>query len=44
MSWTPARAFGAVLQAAILGLLLFAALAQLVAIETDARVFQYQAR
>jgi hypothetical protein len=34
---------GSLLQALILGIFLFAAVARLVAIQTDARVFQYQA-
>ena len=38
-----ARYAGALLQAAILGFLLFAAVSRLIAIESGARVFQYQA-
>lgn len=42
--WTLPRALGALLQALVLGALLFAGVARLVAIETGARVFVYEAR
>jgi len=40
---TLARAAGALLQALLLGFMLFFATGQLVAVQTDARVFRYQA-
>ncbi|MDM8559129.1 hypothetical protein [Candidatus Parabeggiatoa sp. HSG14] len=38
-----ARLLGITLQALVLGILLFIAIGQLVALETDARIFLYQA-
>jgi hypothetical protein len=38
-----ARALGVLLQAIVLGVLLFTSIGSLVALEADARVFRYQA-